>query len=451
MSALPQGAEWFAGARFGMFVHWGHSSQQGVELSWPMTGGVDALPSSLAAMAVAAYESSAATFDPAPGAPKEWAALAREAGMRYAVFTTRHHDGYSMWPTAYSDYSVATSPCGRDLVGEFVDAFRDAGLRVGLYYSLPDWHHPDYPALTDADRPYSFGTARRPSAEEWDRYVAYVFGQIEELMTGYGTIDELWFDGAWERTAEEWRAADLNARIRELQPSIVVNDRLPGAGDFDTPEQFLPEPRRPMREGMPDGAVHGGASEGLRGEQEPPAKPWEMCLTMNDSWGYVPADAEYKSARSLVHTLCEVAARGGNLLLNVSPRGDGSLPAEQVERLEAIGSWMRRHGRSIVDTEPGLAPWQWYGPSTRAGDRVFLHLLSKPYETVTVRGLQVKRVEAVRDLASGTPLVARPRVSVIDQILRNADPFGELTITVPQAAIDEIATVIELELGGSPS
>lgn len=417
---LPQGAEWFAGARFGMFVHWGHSSQQGVELSWPMTGGVDALPSSLAAMPVADYESSAATFDPAPGGAKEWAALAREAGMRYAVFTTRHHDGYSMWPTAHSDYSVATSPCGRDLVGEFVEAFRDAGLRIGLYYSLPDWHHPDYPALTDADRPYGFGMARRPSAEEWDRYVAYVFGQIEELLTGYGTIDELWFDGAWERTAEEWRAADLNARIRELQPSIVVNDRLPGAGDFDTPEQFLPA--------------------------EPPDKPWEMCLTMNDSWGYVPADAEYKSARSLVHTLCEVSARGGNLLLNVSPRGDGSLPAEQVERLEAIGSWMQRHGRSVVDTEPGLAPWQWYGPSTRAGDSVFLHLLSKPYETVTVRGLQVKRVQAASDLATGTALTARSRVSVIDQILRNADPFGELTITVPDSAIDEVATVIEVEL-----
>jgi alpha-L-fucosidase len=425
MSGLPQGAEWFAGARFGMFVHWGHSSQQGVELSWPMTGGIEALPSSLAAMPVADYESSAATFDPAPGAAKEWAALAREAGMRYAVFTTRHHDGYSMWPTAYSDYSVATSPCGRDLVGEFVEAFRDAGLRVGLYYSLPDWHHPDYPALTDADRPYGFGMARRPNGEAWDRYVAYVFGQIKELLTNYGTIDELWFDGAWERTAEEWRAEELNARIRELQPSIVVNDRLPGAGDFDTPEQFLPA--------------------------EPPAKPWEMCLTMNDSWGYVPADAKYKSARSLVHTLCEVAARGGNLLLNVSPRGDGSLPAEQVERLEAIGSWVQRYGRSLVDTEPGLAAWQWYGPSTRAGDSVFLHLLSKPYDSVTVRGLQVKRVQAARDLASGSALPTEPRVSVIDQILRNADPFGELTITVPEAAVDELATVIELELGGAPA
>jgi alpha-L-fucosidase len=425
MRELPQGAEWFAGARFGMFVHWGHSSQQGVELSWPMTGGVDALPSSMAALSVADYEASAATFDPAPGAAKEWAELARGAGMRYAVFTARHHDGYSMWPTAHSDYSVATSPCGRDLVGEFVEAFRDAGLRVGLYYSLPDWHHPDYPALTDDDRPYSFGMGRRPSAEARDRYIAYVFGQIEELLTGYGTIDELWFDGAWERSAEEWRSAELNARIRELQPSIVVNDRLPGVGDFDTPEQFLPG--------------------------EPPAKAWEMCLTMNDSWGYVPADTSYKSARSLVHTLCEVAARGGNLLLNVSPRGDGSLPPEQVERLETIAQWMQRYGRSVADTVPGLAPWQWYGPSTRAGDTVFLHLLSKPYETVTVRGIQVKRVRAVRDLASGATLTSRPRVSVIDQILRNADPVGELTITVPQSTVDDLASVIELDLGASLS
>ena len=420
-AALPAGAEWFSAARFGMFVHWGHSSQRGVELSWPMTGGIEALPSSLAAMPVAEYEASAATFDPAPGAAKEWAAIARDAGMQYAVFTARHHDGYSMWPTSHSDYSVATSPCGRDLVAEFVDAFRDVGLRVGLYYSLPDWHHPDYPPLTDDDRPYGFGMAKRSTAEAWDRYVAYVFGQIEELLTGYGTIDELWFDGAWERSADEWRVAELNDRIRQLQPAIVVNDRLPGAGDFDTPEQFV--------------------------ALEPPTRPWEMCLTMNESWGYVPGDTDYKSARSLVHTLCEVAANGGNVLLNVSPRGDGSVPPEQVDRLETIGRWMQQYGSSIVGTEPGLAPAQWYGPSTRAGDRVFLHLLSRPYETVTVRGVQVKRVREVTDLASGKPLQWRPRVSVVDQIVRNADPVGELMISVPESAVDDMASVIAVDFG----
>ena len=407
---------WFNDARFGMFVHWGHSSQQGVELSWPMAGGVDVLPRSRPAVSVADYASSAATFDPAPGAAKEWAALARRAGMRYAVFTTRHHDGYSMWPTKLSDYASS-----RDLVGEFVEAFRAEGLRIGLYYSLPDWRHPDYPPLTDDDRPYGFGTGRRSSPEAWDRFVAYLFGQIEELLTGYGTIDVLWFDGAWERSPDEWHAAELAARIRELQPSILINDRLPGAGDFDTPEQFVPP--------------------------EPLPRPWETCLTMNDAWGWVPDDHNYKSGRSLVHTLCEVAARGGNLLLNVSPTGDGSLPAAQVERLETIGAWHERNGASIAGTSPGLAPWQWYGPSTRRGDRVYLHLLARPYETVTVRGLPVRRVRAVRELATGTPLAHRARTSVVDQLLRNEDPRGELIIDVPEAIVDDLATVIELELG----
>jgi alpha-L-fucosidase len=403
-----------------MFVHWGHSSQQGVELSWPMAGGVGVLPASRP-MPVADYESSAATFAPELGAARDWAARAAAAGMRYAVFTTRHHDGYSMWPTKHGDWSVDSSPCGRDLVGEFVDAFRAQGLRIGLYYSLPDWHHPDYPALTDDDRPYGFGTTRRSEPDAWDRYVAYVFGQIEELLTGYGRIDALWFDGAWERSPGEWRAHDLEARIRELQPAILINDRLPGAGDFDTPEQFVPA--------------------------TPPAKPWETCMTMNEAWGYVPDDTDYKSARHLVHTLCEVTARGGNLLLNVSPRGDGSLPPEQIERLDAIGRWMAAHGDAIVGTDPGLEPWQWYGPSTRRGERIFLHLLARPYDTVTVRGIPVRHVESVRHLATGTELAHRARISVLDQIVQNGDPVGELAIEVPPDLVDDLATVIELRMG----
>ena len=420
MTASPPGSEWFASARLGMFVHWGHSSQQGVELSWPITGGVDVLPHSRPAMAVGDYESSAATFDPVPGSAKEWAALARSAGMTYGVFTARHHDGYSMWPTALSDYSVATSPSKPDLVGEFVDAFRTEGLRVGLYYSLPDWHHPDYPALTDADRPYQFGLGRRSPPAGWQRYVDYVFGQIEELLTGYGQIDVMWFDGAWERSDAEWQVDALAARIRELQPAILINDRLPRNGDFLTPEQFVPA--------------------------EPPSGLWETCLTMNDSWGYVPDDHAYKPARQLVETVCETAARGGNLLLNVSPRGDGSLPPEQLERLALLAAWMQRHGSTIVDTQPGLAPWQWYGPSTERGDHVFLHLLTRPYDTVVVRGVPVRRVRSATIVGTGMALASQATVSVIDQIVHNADPRGELRLTVPPDAVDSVATVIDLHL-----
>ena len=396
-----------------MFIHWGHVSQQGLELSWPMAGGIPVLPYSKA-VPVAEYQASAATFAPDPRAPVEWAALARDCAMRYGVLTSRHHDGFSMWPSAVSDFHARD-----DLVGAYVDAFRAAGLRVGLYYSLSDWHHPDYPALTDADRPYAYAP-RRSTPEAWDRFIEdYLFAQVRELLTNYGPIDVLWFDGGWERSAAEWSADELRRLVAKLQPDCLVNDRLPGHGDFDTPEQFVPS--------------------------TPPSRPWETCMTMNSTWGYCPADDGYKSSHELIHTLCEVASRGGNLLLNVSPRGDGSLPPEQVQRANAIAGWMQRNGRSILDTTPGLEPWQFYGPSTRRGDATYLHLLARPYETVTVRGVPIRRVERVSHLATGTSLEFRTRCSVLDE-LTNRDPAGEVIIAVPDDLIDEYATVIEVSV-----
>jgi alpha-L-fucosidase len=400
---------WFAAARFGMFVHWGHSSQQGLELSWPMAGGVSVLPYSLPPVPVAEYQASAATFAPSPDAPREWARLAREAGMQYGVFTSRHHDGYSMWPSKVSDFHATD-----DLVGAFVEAFRSEGLRVGLYHSLSDWHHPDYPALTDDDRPYSF-SPRRSSPEAWARYVDYLFAQVTELLTDYGPIDVLWFDGGWERSPSEWRSRELRDLIRSLQPECLVNERLPGAGDFDTPEQFVPA--------------------------TPPARPWETCLTMNSTWGWCPRDTGYKSSRELVHTLCEVAGRGGNLLLNVSPMGDGSLPDAQVERLGDVARWMAGHGDSILATTPGLEPWQHHGPSTQRDGTVYAHLLARPYDTVTLRGLPIRRVSAVTDVATGRALDFRTRCTVMDELF-NWDPAGEVVVDVPADVVDDLATVL---------
>lgn len=404
---------WFDGARFGMFVHFTHIAQRGWELSWPMVGGVGVLPYSTE-VTVGDYYAKALEFSPSPGAAREWARLAVGAGMRYAVLTTKHHDGFALWPTKQTDFGVAQTPYGGDLVGEYAEACRGAGLRVGFYYSLSDWHHPDYPAFTEDDKPYLSFLGKR--SQTWDRYLDALFGQVRELLTDYGQVDLLWFDGQWERTADEWRAPELLRMIRELQPDIVVNDRLPG-GDYATPEQGVPG--------------------------EPPEGRWETCLTMNRSWGYVPGDAEYKSATELVHTLCEVAGKGGNLLLNVSPRADGSLPPEQVERLEAIGSWMSSHREAIWDTEPGLEPWQFYGPSTKKGDRIFLHCVMRPYEQVVVRGLPIRRVEAVR--SQGRELAFRGRATA-EQELLSRDPVGEIVVEVPPDLIDPVATVIELRL-----
>jgi len=405
---------WFASARFGLFVHWSHSSQRGLELSWPLVGGLPVLPFCQDVPAED-YHATARTFAPSPESPREWAKLARRLGMQYAILTAKHHDGFALFDTTLSDFSVGR----RDVVRAFVDAVRDEGLRVGLYFSLSDWHHPDYPAFTDADRPYVLGLGRRSSPEAWRRFTAFMHGQVRELLTRYGPIDVLWFDGGWERTADEWRTPELHELIRSLQPDVLVNDRLPAFGDFDTPEQFVPA--------------------------EPPGRAWETCMTVNESWGFNPADTRFKSGRQLVHTLCEVAGKGGNLLLNVGPMGDGRVQPEVLARLAVVERWMARNVDSIVGTEPGLAPWQFYGPSTRRGDIIYLHLLMRPYDAVTVRGMPVRRVRRVRALASGNELAWTSRASVVDTLF-NADPLGELRIEVRDAMIDECATVIALEI-----
>jgi alpha-L-fucosidase len=408
--------EWFDSARFGMFVHWGPVSQRGWELSWPLVGGVPVLPYSHD-VAVDDYYANTLEFCPDPGAPAEWMRLAERAGMRYAVLTTKHHDGFALWPTKLTGFSIAQTPYEGDLVGEYVEAARAQGLRVGFYHSLSDWHHHDYPAFREQDKPYMKFLGRR--SETWDTYLEVLFGQVSELLTNYGPIDLIWFDGQWERTADEWRASELASMIRELQPDILVNDRLPGEGDFTTPEQAIPA-------SVPNGR-------------------WETCVTMNRSWGYVPEDNEYKSATELIHTLAEVTGKGGNLLLNVSPDGAGRLAPEQIERLEAIGRWMGAHSGAIYRTQPGLDAWQFYGPSTRKEDKLFLVCPWRPYEHVVVRGVPVRSVVRARHLATGTELSMRTRATA-EQEITNPDPIGEIVVDVPDELIDPLATVIELEL-----
>jgi alpha-L-fucosidase len=413
---------WFDDARFGMFIHWDHASQRGWEISWPMAGGLFTLPRGQS-VTPDEYHALASTFLPDVFDAADLARRARDAGMRYVVFTTRHHNGFSMFDTALSDHSVMHTPFGRDITAEIADAFRAAGLRVGFYYSLSDWHHADYPPLLAKHRPYLPGfTPPRPNDEQASRFRAYLLGQLRELLTNYGPIDVLWFDGQWERSPDWWDVAAIDALARELQPGILINDRLPNHGDFLTPEQFVPPT--------------------ALGER------WETCFTMNDSWGWNPDDANYKSKRAIVHALCETAGRNGNLLLNVSPRGDGTLPPEQIERLDAITSWMTTHHDAIHGTSAGLEAWQFYGPSTRRDNCIFLFCLMRPYDTVTVRALPVKRVERVTVLGTGAPLRFSTRTGVIEQLM--PDPEGEVTITVPEREHDEFATVLVIDLAPEP-
>jgi alpha-L-fucosidase len=310
------------------------------------------------------------------------------------------------------------SPYGKDVVGPLAAALREAGLRVGFYFSLCDWHEETYPAFQDEHKPYVLGSSPPQSSEEdAEKFRVYLKAQLTELLSNYGQIDELWFDGGWERPLPWWQPKELEALIRGLQPNIVINDRLYGVRDFETPEQFVPP--KPL-----DG-------------------PWETCMTMNDSWGWVPKDDNYKSSTQIIHTLCDIVAKGGNFLLNVSPMGDGSIPAVQTERLDAVTQWMASHREAVVGVEPGLEPWQFYGPSTRRGSRVYCVATARPYESITVRGIPVKQVKAVTVLGTGNALKFKKHTPIMESFL--PDPTGELTIFVPESDIDQYATVIAID------
>ena len=409
---------WFSGAGLGLFVHWDHASQQGIETSWPLVGR-GAIPGGEVedVVSIEQYQASAATFDPSRWDPQGLARLARECGARYVVLTARHHAGYSMFHTRQSSFSIESSPYGADIVRSLVEAVRAEGLKVGLYYSLPDWHHEDYPRFEESDRPYVQGDHRRSSPEAWARYVEYLKGQLTELLTGYGAIDLLWFDGEWERTANEWHAKELGELVRALQPNAIINDRLPGQGDYVTPEQGLPEPL--------------------------PAGPWELCLTMGKGWGWRTADSDWKSARQIARTLAEVAAHGGNLLLNVSPTGDGSLPEVQVERLHDLRGWVAAHGESVLGVQPAPPYVRFYGPVTRSGPKLYVHLVMRPTEKLSVRGVPVHRVRGVTLLDNGASLPYTTTVEIHAEQHDGDAALGELLIDAgePSAALHDVVAI----------
>ena len=405
--------DWFRDARFGMFIHWGSYAVRGFEASWPLVRGM---------ISYGEYDALADRFNPQHYDPAAWAALAKAAGMRYAVLTTKHHDGFALYDTKLSDYSAPKRAAGRDLVAPYVEAFRNAGIKVGFYFSLCDWHHPDYPVeLSDSRRLGRPPQAIPPGAplsiaaapERWERYLEFMHGQVQEVLTMFQP-DLLWFDGQWEHTAEEWRAADLVRMIREVQPDIVLNDRLAdrSLGDYSTPEQFVPV-----------------AS---------PDRPWETCMTINETWGYNPTDRAYKSSDELLATLAEVTSKGGNFLLNVGPTADGEIPAEFASRLRVIASWMEQNGESIHGAGPGLPLGAYYGPSTGKSDAIYLHVTAYPNGgQIRVRGLS-RRTKNVTVLSTGQPLEFDQHGGHLEQ--------GLLRITLPGAALDPFMTVLKVEV-----
>lgn len=383
---------WFQDARFGMFIHWGLYA---LPARGEWYASIDKIPA-------AQYEKYFNAFDPVDYNPRLWARMAREAGMKYAVLTAKHHEGFCLFDSAYTDYKSTNTPAGRDLVHEYADAFRAEGLRVGLYYSLVDWHHPDYPAYSDPFHPERGSQTHREENCSFDRYLDYMHAQVRELCTGYGKIDLFWFDFSYDdHCGEGWRAKELVEMVRTLQPGILLNSRLeasggslgsllsgtptPWAGDFATPEQIIP----PAPLVTPAGAP----------------VCWEACQTMNNSFGYTRTDLCFKSSRTCIHQLVECVSKGGNYLLNVGPDARGNIPPRSVDILSGIAGWMRLNAESIYGCGQSPLPVSAFGCRATAKDRtLYLHVMEQPVGPLAVTGISPDHIKAAYLLATGAEI-----------------------------------------------
>ncbi len=394
---------WWHEAKFGMFIHWGLYSLVG-QMEWALE--VEGIP-------ILQYEYLAKHFQPKPNAAREWARLARRAGQKYMVMTTKHHEGFCLFDSRLTDYCAPRQGPGRDLVREFVDAARAEGLRVGFYYSLMDWHHPD-------------GARCKTDEAARQRFVAYTHGLVRELMTNYGKIDVLWYDVDWPLTAEQWESERMNQMVFELQPEIIVNDRNGLEGDFSTPEQEI-----------------SAAQKG---------RAWEACMTMNDSWGFNRGDNNWKTAKTIVSNLANCARGGGNYLLNIGPKPDGSVPAESVEILETVGRWLDTNGKSIYGTERGNFSWNVNANYTRRGNLLYIHQQYWPGETPAAEWLPFFQPATVIAIGGLKPKVKSVRLLKTGQNVRfTQDEFGLRLTTLPAQAPDHPATVFEVECEGEPT
>ncbi|MBI5093938.1 MAG: alpha-L-fucosidase [Candidatus Hydrogenedentes bacterium] len=379
--------DWWRTARFGLFVHWGPVSLKGTEIGWSRGGERRGTEGKQGPIPVDVYDDLYKQFNPEKFDAREWVDIARSAGMKYVVFTTKHHDGFCEFDSRLTDYKITNSPFKRDIVGELAKACHDANFPLGFYYSPPDWHHPDYRTANHA------------------RYVQYLHGQLRELVTNYAPVSIVWFDGLGG-TSQDWNAPDLVKMIRGLQPQVIINNRAGLPEDFDTPEQVV-----------------GGFQMD---------RPWESCITICQQWAWKPDD-DMKSLKECVRTLANCAGGDGNLLLNVGPMPTGEIEPRQVARLKEIGAWLGKYGASIYGTRGGpFKPGEW-GASTRAGNTIFVHVFALEGPSVTLPSVN-KKIVSARLLGGAAVKVAQTDKAVV--------------ITVPPDKRDDIDTVVALELDG---
>lgn len=411
---------WWREARFGLFIHWGLYAVPAGE--WKGETRHAEWIRTTAQIPLEVYDEFAPRFNPVKFDPADWVRLAKQAGMKYIVITSKHHDGFCLFDSAFTDFDVMdATPFKRDIMAELSEECRKQGITMCWYHSIMDWHHPDYlPRRTwEAD-------IRSAEGADMDRYISYMKNQVQELLSHYGRIGVLWFDGEWEATWTRERGIDLYGFVRSLQPDIIINNRVgvgragmagtynPGtaSGDFGTPEQEIP-------------------ATGL-------SYDWETCMTMNRHWGYNKHDDDWKSTAQLIRMLVDIVSKGGNFLLNVGPTAEGLFPPESVERLAAIGRWMEVNGESIYGTTASLFETLDWGRSTTKEDKLFLHVFEWPQNgKLHVPGLLSRPEEAL--------LLSAP-----EKALEVEYSSGSAVVSLPESAPDQIDSVVVLSFQSEP-
>lgn len=403
-AAYESRMDWFGKAKLGIFIHWGIYAVKGISESWSFYNNY--LPYD-------EYMKQCEGFTASRYDPKAWVDLIKESGAQYTVITTKHHDGVALWDTKAGSLSTKKStPARRDLIAPFAKEVRKAGLKLGLYYSILDWSNENYPNKTKTEQRY------KDDPERWNKFVKFNFAQLSELSNQFNP-DLYWFDGDWEQTAEAWRSAEIVKLLRTKNPNVVINSRIQGYGDYATPEVGIPVSR-------------------------PKDKYWELCMTINDSWGYQPTDLDFKSPYMLLRTFVDCLSMGGNLLLDFGPREDGTIPQQEVDVLKEFGRWIRKHKEAVYDTRAGIGAecFQGYTTLNQKGDVLYLYLPYKPHGKIEVKGL-LNKVHRAWVVGSGQAL----NYKLYNHAYWSSTP-GNLYIDVPDEVLDPQITVIALLLDG---
>lgn len=414
--------QWWRDARLGMFIHWGLYSIPAGE--WKGNTGHAEWIRTTAEIPLEEYDKLVPQFNPVKFDAGEWVRMAKDAGMKYIVITSKHHDGFCLFDSKYTDFDVMSTPFKRDILKELADACRKHGLKMCFYHSIMDWHHPDYLPRRAWEK------TRSTEGADLNRFVTYLKNQLKEIITNYGDIGVLWFDGEWEDTWTKELGDDLYNYVRSLDKNIIVNNRVSkaragmegyskeglGAGDFGTPEQQIP-------------------ATGLNGVD------WESCITMNDNWGYNKADKKFKPTKEIVQMIADIASKGGNLLLNIGPKPDGTFPQESIDRLKEIGDWMKVNSEAVYSTHASPFKSLSWGRCTQkpidGGTRLYLHVFDWPKDgQLYVLGLANKPLKA--------------SLQTDNKNLEVSEIENGLIIKVPLNAPDAMNSVVVLDIKGSP-